>query len=231
MINLIPYIDLTSLNDTDNDQSISVLCEKAFTPKGNVAAVCIYSQFIALAKDLLEDKITLATVCNFPTGNQSIEDTCDHIENALAQGANEIDVVLPYEKLLAGDTFYVKEFLQACRDSTKDNVLKVIIESGELKTTKNITTASELAIDAGANFVKTSTGKTEHGASLDAATSILNVIKHHPSTGIKISGGVRTIKTADEYYHLIADTMGEDWITPMTFRIGASGLLDKLLLL
>src|SRR5690606_20238078 len=137
------------------------------------------------------------------------------IEKALDDGADEIDVVIPYKKIIEGDYKPALAFLQGCRAACpQEIILKAIIESGELRTPEAITIACNVAINAGANFIKTSTGKTPNGASLEAVRLILETIQQHPSKkiGIKVSGGISSVAKAIEYLNLIRNTMGAEWV-------------------
>lgn len=226
---LIALIDFTRLNDEDSTEAIETFCQHALTSQGPVAAVCVYPQFITAAKKALENtSIPVATVANFPTGNDSLAVTLHSIQHSLDMGADEIDVVLPYRQLQQDNLEFITEFLAGCRQHTKGHILKVIIESGALSTT-HIIQATSLVAAAGADFVKTSTGKITTGATLDAVETILktlSALKNRP--GIKISGGVRTPEHALEFISLIADYMGTAWINPQHVRIGASQLLSHL---
>lgn len=230
---LIPWIDLTSLNGTDTKETIKKLCERASTPYGNVAAVCIYPQFVAYAVALLEkESIAVATVVNFPDGDDTLHYCISSIGQAIAVGVREIDVVLPYKRYLMGEHGDVLEFIQSCRGMCgKDILLKVILETGALTNHDIIADTAELAIKGGADFIKTSTGKIKAGTTLGAARAILEVIKEHKDKkiGFKVSGGVRTLADAMGYADLVAEILGEQWLKPETFRIGASQLLDAIL--
>jgi len=229
---VIPLIDLTSLNDNDTEQSVLQLCAKSKTSLGNVAAVCIYPQFVKTAKNALQSSnIKIATVANFPYGNDDHTSALNSIKQSIADGADEIDVVMPYQTFLAGDKNTVHEFIHACKQVCGTHIiLKVILETGAIQKTSLIKEATEIAIEAGANFIKTSTGKIPVGATLEAAATILLTIKQTGrSVGFKASGGVRTAEQAAQYLHLAELILGKDWISPQSFRIGASGLLDILL--
>lgn len=222
---LIHYIDLTRLETHDSPEAIDQLCQKAVTPFGDVAAVCVYPDFITRAKNALANtNVRLATVANFPLGDHTLDETIILIQKAIQAGADEIDVVMPRE----GD---VAAYLVQCRLACANRIMKVILETGALKEEKAIFEASVLAIQSGADFLKTSTGKIKIGATLSAAKTMLTAIQQFPkkTVGIKLSGGVRDEKTARDYWDLVASRMGEQWITPRTFRIGASSLLDELL--
>lgn len=229
---IIPLLDLTSLNETDKETTIKQLCARAFTPIGNVAAICIYPQFISIAQQaLFRGNTQIATVANFPEGSNDLADTTLTIEDAINDGAHEIDVVMPYQAYLKGDHTFVESFIRQCKEACGTTViLKVILETGALSDVKTIYNASRLVIENGADFIKTSTGKINIGATLTAATVMLQAIKDsNCSVGFKAAGGVRTIEDAAGYLHLAETIMGKEWITPQHFRIGASTLLEKLL--
>jgi len=228
-------VDLTSLNANDTQASIAKFCEKARSPFGHVAAVCVSPQFIRLVADeFSETPIKAATVANFPTGDASLESVLLEIGNALANGAQEIDVVFPYKKYLSGDKSYGHEFVTACRAACGKNVLlKVILETGALQDLNIIAAASYDALYAGADFIKTSTGKTDVGASLEAAAVMLIVAKalgdqEKRTIGVKVSGGIRDFAQAALYVELAEKILGRAAITPETFRIGSSALADEI---
>ncbi len=227
-------MDLTSLNDDDTDDDIRRLCQQASSKSGQVAAVCIYPRFIQVARKQLETDgnpgIAIATVTNFPAGDNDVDVAVEETRRAVASGADEVDVVFPWRALLGGDENVGKNLVEACKAACGDTVkLKVIIESGELKTPDLIRKASEIAIRAGADFIKTSTGKVPVNATLEAAKIMLGCIRElNPDCGFKAAGGVRTTEQAGDYLQLAADIMGEDWLTPAHFRFGASGLLGAL---
>jgi deoxyribose-phosphate aldolase len=229
---IIPLIDLTSLNDNDTDESIITLCKKAQTLFGSVAAVCIYPQFIPLVVDTLNNTpIKIATVINFPGGNLSLLQTLNDIQSALALGANEIDMVFPYNSYIHDEKNKALDFVKKAKNLCQKNIkLKIIIETGELISLELIKAITEDVISAGADFIKTSTGKTKQGATLEAAKVILTAIKEQSNSdiGLKISGGIRTITEAQSYIQLADEIMGSHWINPNVFRIGASKLLDEI---
>jgi deoxyribose-phosphate aldolase len=229
---ILSFIDLTSLNDNDNETAIERLCQQARTPLGNVAAVCVYPQFVALAADLLQNSsIRVATVSNFPHGTQSLSQTLDEIAQAIEDGAHEIDVVMPYTAYLLGEIQYVQRFIAACKSSCDQKAaLKVILETGVLKDKGIIAAACQDAIDAGADFIKTSTGKCPVGATPRAAEIMLKVIHATEyEVGFKAAGGIQTIEQAQTYLQLASQIMGQDWLSPAVFRIGTSRLLQALL--
>lgn len=227
---LVGLLDLTSLNDSDTDESVRALCTKAQTPLGDVAAVCVYPQFVATAKAMLPAHIAVATVVNFPTGDEAIETVLAQTQQALQDGANEIDVVLPYRAVQAGNVVVAKNLLNAVIETSHAHraLVKVILETGALSVDE-IHLAAQIAIDAGADFLKTSTGKIAVGATPEAAQIMLDTIRASgKNVGIKLSGGVREAKQAQDYAVQIATVLGHDWVHAQHVRIGASALLDAL---
>jgi deoxyribose-phosphate aldolase len=233
---MLSLIDLTSLGEADTRDTIVDLCKKAVTPAGQVAAICVYPQFVPDVKTLINSNaIKIATVVNFPTGQESIDAVVKTIKQALAAGANEIDAVFPYERYLAGDKMGAQDFIRQCRNACGTDVtLKVILETGAIPELQMLSDASHDAILAGADFLKTSTGKVKIGATLEAAAVMLLAIKGlQPNVkrklGFKASGGVRNIDQAAQYIQLAKQIMGPQWVSSETFRLGASQLLDVLL--
>ena len=228
-------MDLTTLNDNDTDASVIALCHQAKSPAGNTAAVCVYPRFVPIARKTLRDlgasEIKIATVTNFPHGNDDIDIAVIETKAAVAYGADEVDVVFPYRALMAGNQEIGFELVKACKAACGDDVmLKVIIESGELKTPELIRAASEIAISAGADFIKTSTGKVAVNATPEAAKIMLEVIKEkNPAVGFKAAGGVKNAQQAADYLALAESVLGENWVSAKTFRFGASSLLGSLL--
>ncbi len=224
-------LDLTSLNDTDTEETVKTLCAKAHGEFGHTAAVCIWPRFVKLAKEELKGTpVRVATVVNFPHGGTDIEATVAETKQAIADGADEIDVVLPYKAFMDGDTASAKALLDATRKACAGKTMKVIIESGVLAHANTIAEASRLSIACGADFIKTSTGKTPVSATLEAANVMLEVIRESGKpVGFKASGGVRSTEQAADYMTLADKIMGPKWISLMTFRFGASGLRDSLL--
>ena len=230
----ISLMDLTTLNDDDTDAIVIDLCHQAHSPAGDTAAVCIYPRFIPAARKALKEqgteKITIATVTNFPHGNDDIEIAVAETRAAIAYGADEVDVVFPYRAFTEGDVKVGFELVRACKKACGDILLKVIIESGELKDPALIRRASEICINAGADFIKTSTGKVPVNATLEAAEVMLKVIKNkNPNVGFKAAGGVKDAQTAKAYLDLAREILGDDWVGPKHFRFGASSLLGNLL--
>ncbi|WP_409574600.1 deoxyribose-phosphate aldolase [Thalassomonas sp. M1454] len=228
----ISYMDLTTLNDNDTDAIVADLANKASSAGGKTAAICIYPRFIPAAKKILKDSgILIATVTNFPHGNDDVEIAVAETKAAVAYGADEVDVVFPYRALMAGNEMVGFDLVSACKAVCPSNVkLKVIIESGELKTEQLIKLASAISINAGADFIKTSTGKVAVNATPESAKFMLEVISElKPDVGFKAAGGVRTVEDAAIYLDLAKNILGSEWISADTFRFGASGLLDNLL--
>jgi deoxyribose-phosphate aldolase len=233
---ILSLIDLTSLNDTDTIETTTALCRKAVTSRGHVAAVCVYPQFVTHAvNDLSETPVRIATVVNFPLGNDPTEKAVRDIQQAIAEGADEIDLVFPYARYLSGDRETARAFVQRCKATCGPHVLlKVILETGALQELPVIDEASYDAIMAGADFIKTSTGKLGLGATLEAAAVMLLTIRNMaPSlqhrVGFKASGGIRTVEQAARYVKLAEHIMGPEWVTPQTFRLGASQLVDEIM--
>lgn len=226
----IALVDLTNLADDCDDAAVEALCDRA--RRFGTAAVCVWPDFVALAGRLVEGApIEVATVVNFPSGDERAFSVGVQTERALADGATEIDVVLPYRAFLAGDRDRASDVLRAVRSATDGRArMKVILETGELPDVDRVTAAAELAIEHGTDFVKTSTGKSAVSATPDAVSAMLAVIaRSGRPVGIKPSGGISSAGDAETYLRLAADAMGDDWVSPATFRFGASSLLGALL--
>ncbi len=237
--NIIGFIDLTSLEGKDNEESIKKLCEKALQKNDNipsVAAVCVYPTLIRIAKKELQNStIKIASVAGaFPSGLSPLKIKLQEVKFALNEGADEIDIVIARGKFLENNFCEVHNEIAAIKEVCGSKILKVILETGELITTENIKKASEIAIEAGADFIKTSTGKISVSATIPAVEVMLNCIKvHHQKTnkkiGIKPSGGIKDAKTAMEYLSLTSAILGNEWLTPNLFRFGASSLYDNII--
>ena len=229
----VALMDLTTLNDSDTTQTINNLIASIEPKLGIPAAVCVYSQFVSDAKLALAERelqqVKVATVTNFPSGEQSLEQVLNETLFAIERGADEIDLVIPYKALIAGDERKVLEYVKAAKAACGTQAqLKVLIESGELSDDL-IATATKLAIDGGADFVKTSTGKVAVNATLAATDIMLSTIKASgKKVGFKAAGGVRTVTDAAEYLALAESIMGEAYLQPELFRFGASGLLKDV---
>lgn len=228
-------LDVTRLAAADSDADIESLCQQAKTPFGHPAAVCVYPQFVvaarrALTAHKLNGEVKIAAVANFPHGNDDIMAAARQTREAVASGADEVDVVLPWRALLDGDEETCLEFVEMCQAACGGQaLLKVILETGELKDPALIKRACELAIEGGADFLKTATGTAGVGATPEAATVMLNAIKDSgQDVGFKAAGGIHTAEDAAVYLTLASDIMGPAWITPRHFRLGATTLLPHL---
>lgn len=228
-------MDLTSLNDDDSDATIEALCQRAKTPAGTPAAICVYPAFVVTAQRALKAHglagiVKVATVSNFPHGNADVMAAARETRAAVASGADEVDVVFPWHALMAGHEAAGRELVVACKQAAGDAPLKVILETGELQDPGLIRRASELALEGGADFLKTSTGKVAVNATLEAAEILITAIRDSGrDVGFKAAGGVRTVEDALAYLQLAERLMGVTWITPDHMRFGASGLLGNLL--
>lgn len=233
---VIPVLDLTNLDEACGEEDVRLLCRAARTPFGPVAAVCLWPRFVPLARQLLTGSgVRVATVANFPSGAADADSAAGETRQAVLAGADEVDVVFPYAAFLSGDTDRGRELVRRCRDACRREsggraLLKVILETGQLGDAARIRAAAVLAIDCGADFVKTSTGKTEPGASIAAAGAMLDAIAAARAqrrwVGLKLSGGIRTVAEAASYIALAEGRLGAEFVNPGTFRIGASKLLD-----
>ena len=222
-------LDLTSLNDGDTDDDVRRLCRRAegAPGRGAVAAVCVWPRFAALARELLPGEIAVAAVANFPDGGDDIERAVRDTREIVAAGAQEVDVVLPWRRLDAAPAL-----LGAVRNACPHQRLKVILETGELADDALIQRACRNALAAGADFLKTSTGKVKVNATPHAARLLLGTIAADTGArsrvGFKAAGGVRSLADAGVYLALVAELLGADAVRPERFRIGASALLDDL---
>jgi len=223
-------LDLTNLEDGCTPADIETLCARAQTPHGPVAAVCIWPRFVLQAKDLLADTpVKVATVVNFPGGDKPLEEVLIETDQAMVDGADEVDVVIPYRQIRERRNDVAAQLIQV-REATMGATLKAILETGELKDPELIREAASTAIIVGADFIKTSTGKVPVNATPEAAAIMLKVIAERGGkTGFKAAGGIRTLDDAAVYLDLAGEIVGPDWAAPDTFRFGASGLLDALL--
>jgi deoxyribose-phosphate aldolase len=216
-------LDLTSLNDDDTPHTIDALCRRAQGPHGSTAAVCVWPRFAAHARAQLPAHVAVAAVANFPDGSSDIERAVRDTGAIVQAGAQEVDVVLPYRDLAAAPAL-----LAAVRRACEGLRLKVILETGELQDAALIRRACAIALDAGADFLKTSTGKVKVNATLEAAALLLQAIRDggHTAVGFKPAGGIRTVADAAAFIALTEQHLGA--VTPQRFRIGASGLLNDI---
>ncbi len=233
----IPLVDLTDLAEDADEAGTERLCARAAA--AGVAAVCVWPRFVPLAVAALDGTgVRVATVVDFPGGDDAVTHVGNETAAAVEAGVDEVDVVLPYRAWLAGDVEHATAVLETVRSiTTQIDAMKVIIESGMLPDQAAVAGATDLALAAGADFVKTSTGKTKVSATPEAAETILVELRTwspldadpgRRGPGLKVSGGIRTVEDAATYLAIADRIMGPEWVTPHTFRFGASGLLDAL---
>jgi len=222
-------LDLTQLSEAATSADIEQLCVRARSRFGDVAAVCTWPRFVAQARKALPASIKVAAVASFPDGAPDLPRALADVEQIARAGGDEVDLVLPYRELLAGRRSEVAEFLGELRFATRPLTLKVIIESGELGTAEHIAEATRIALAAGADFVKTSTGKTSVSATPEAARVMLAEIKASgmAHAGFKASGGIRTVADAAVYLSLFEEHFIAG-LSPARMRLGASSLLDDI---
>ena len=227
-------LDLTSLNDGDDAAAISALCARAAGPAGTPAALCVWPRFVAQAKAAAPAGVRVAAVANFPHGGTDLAAAVADARAIVEAGGDEVDLVLPWRALLADGAAaaaHAAALVVAVRAACVGRTLKLIIESGELATPALIHQASLIGLDAGVDFLKTSTGKTASGATPAAARVMLGAIAGHPrgaAVGFKASGGIRTVADAAVYIALVRELLGPDAATPQRLRFGASGLLGDI---
>ena len=236
-------VDLTTLEGADTPGKVRGLCAKAQQPDPadpavpSVAAVCVYPDLVAVAKsELRGGDVAVASVATaFPSGRASLSVKLADVADAVAAGADEIDMVIDRGAFLAGRYGQVYEEVRAVKEACGTAHLKVILETGELSTLDNVSRASWLSMLAGADFIKTSTGKVSPASTPPVALVMLSAVRdfEHASgrrVGVKVAGGIRTAKDAIRYLVLVNETAGPAWLTPDLFRIGASSLLNDLLM-
>jgi deoxyribose-phosphate aldolase len=234
-------LDLTSLNLDDTPERIDALCDRALSPAPGIdihpAAVCIYPKFVAQARNRLRDSgIAVAAVANFPLGTAALDDVVSEVEQSLADGADEIDLVFPFRAYLAGDHLSAGELVQRiaaiCHDGDRPTRLKVILETGVLHEPDTIKAAAAVAVANGADFLKTSTGKLDPAATPQAAAALLDVIaaaqREGQFIGLKVAGGVKTVAEAAIYLDMADQILQPNGAVPRNFRFGASGLLNDI---
>ena len=224
---LMGVLDLTNLEANCGPAEIKGLLARALGPPAPVAAVCLWPQFVGEAARTIKDSsVSVATVINFPAGGEDLERVLEDMGEALEDGADEIDLVLPYKAVMRGDTLLAQEMVREAKAVVgPQRLLKVILETGAMPDMAAVAAASRLAIAAGADFLKTSTGKLPVSATPEAARVMLGEIaKADRPVGFKAAGGIRTLADAALYLRLAEETMGQGWATRHTFRIGASSL-------
>jgi deoxyribose-phosphate aldolase len=244
----ISMVDLTTLEGSDTPGKVRALANKAVRPDPtdatcpSAAAVCVYPDMVEVAKKTLrEASVNVASVATaFPSGRAALDIKLADTRNAVAAGADEIDMVIDRGAFLSGDLARVFEEIVATReacirtDASRAH-LKVILETGELQTYDNVRRASWLAMHAGADFIKTSTGKIQPAATAPVTLLMLEAVRDFRDAtgrqvGVKPAGGIRTSKDAIKYLVMVSETAGDDWLDPDWFRFGASSLLNDLLL-
>ncbi len=234
-------LDLTSLNLDDTPERIDALCDRALSPAPGIdihpAAVCIYGQFVSQARGRVHAAgIAVAAVANFPLGTAPVDAVVIEVEQALADGADEIDVVFPFRAYLAGDHLSAAELVrrvaETCHAGDRPAKLKVILETGVLLEADTIKAAAAVAVANGADFLKTSTGKLEPAATPEAAAALLDIIaaaqREGQQIGLKVAGGVKTVADAAIYLEMADRTLQPNGAQPDNFRFGASGLLNDI---
>lgn len=234
-------IDLTSLKETDTENEIREMVEKVnkfeenFPDLPNVGAICVYPSLVPTVKGILTEPIGIASVAaGFPSSQTFIEVKVAETALCVKEGATEIDVVISIGKFLEGKYEEVYDELTEIKATCRDAHLKVILETGDLKTASNIKKASILAMVAGADFIKTSTGKTPVAATPEATFIMCSAIKewnekNNAKVGFKPAGGISTTEDAVKHYTVVKEILGEDWLNNQLFRFGASRLANKLL--
>ncbi len=236
-------VDLTTLEGMDTPGKVLQLCQKAKEPHADmpdlptVAAVCVYPSMVKTAhKALRGTDINVASVATaFPSGMATFEAKIEETRQVVEDGADEVDMVISRGEFLKGNYDYVFEEIAAVKEAAGEAHLKVILETGELQTYENIRKASDLAMQAGADFIKTSTGKVQPAATQPVTLVMLEAIRDYyyetdRMVGMKPAGGIRKAKQALQYLVLVKETLGADWLTPEYFRFGASSLANDLLL-
>jgi deoxyribose-phosphate aldolase len=232
---LIGLLDLSTLHIDDDDERVIALCKQAVTPMGEVAAVCVYPRFVQLARHTLSElrakRVRVCTVANFPYAAPDIKAAVADIRAGLVVGADEIDLMYPYQALLRGERQEAIDLVQACRSTCGERAkLKVILETGELKDPQLIRMACEDVIAAGVDFVGTSSGKVGLTTTPQAVRILLEVIADvGGQASIKVAGGVRTFEEALGYLALARSRFGPQWVNANRMRLGASTVLDDVL--
>jgi deoxyribose-phosphate aldolase len=236
-------IDLTTLEGKDTEGKVKQMCLKAMYPSADipnlpsVAAVCVYPTFVKVAKETLKNSsVKVASVATaFPSGNSTLKIKLEDTQFAVDNGADEIDMVISRGEFLKGNYAFVHDEIAAIKEACGKARLKVILETGELSTLDNVRKASDIAILAGADFIKTSTGKIQPAATMPVTLVMLQAIKDHYTktgkmTGMKPAGGISTSKAALQYLVMLYETLGANWMTNEWFRFGASSLANDILL-
>jgi deoxyribose-phosphate aldolase len=237
---VVSMTDLTTLEGKDSEGKVRQMCAKARRPAEgapSVAAVCVYPALVRAAKSaLVGSDVRVASVATgFPSGQLSLDERLREVEQAVAEGADEIDMVINRRAFLQGDYETVFEEIVAVKKACGPAHLKTILETGELETYDNVRRASHIAMEAGSDFIKTSTGKVQPAATMPVTLVMLEAIREHywatgRRVGMKPAGGIRTSKQALHYLVMVKETLGDEWLTPSLFRFGASTLLNDVLM-
>jgi len=241
---VVSMMDLTTLEGKDTPGKVAYLCRKALQPADpkyavpSCAAVCVYPNMVKYARKFLGEnsRVHVASVATaFPSGQYPLRSKLDEVRRAVADGADEIDMVINRGAFLNGDHAEVFDEIAATKQASGPAHLKVILETGELVTYDNVRLASEIAMQAGADFIKTSTGKVSPAATMPVTLVMLEAIRDYFfATGIRIgmkpAGGIRNAKQSLHYLVMLKETLGDDWLTPDLFRFGASTLLNDVLM-
>lgn len=236
-------VDLTTLEGMDTEGKVIQLCQKAMKPHVSlpdlpaVAAVCVYPNMVKVAKERLKGSgIKVASVATaFPSGMSTLEEKLEETKRAVGDGADEVDMVISRGEFLKGNYKYVFDEIGEVKEACGNAHLKVILETGELQTYENVRKASDIAMHAGADFIKTSTGKIQPAATQPVTLVMLEAIRDYfyetgRMVGMKPAGGIRKAKQAIQYLVLVKETLGAAWLTPEYFRFGASSLANDLLM-
>lgn len=240
---VVSMTDLTTLEGKDSPGKVLGLCRKAVQPAPDlegvpsVAAVCVYPSHVALARHALAGSgVQVASVATaFPSGQAPLDLRLEEVRRVVTDGADEVDMVISRGAFLAGREQQVADEIRATKEACGSAHLKVILETGELETYDLVRRASDLAMEAGADFIKTSTGKVAPAATMGVTLVMLEAIRDHERAtgtriGMKPAGGIRTAKEALHYLVMVKETLGDAWLDPKLFRFGASSLLNDVLL-
>ncbi len=227
---MMQYLDVTYLDAQTDIATLTNLCEKIKRTPVKPASVCVFLRDLLFVKQLLSTQnVKFCVPINFPTGDESHPEIFSQLNSAKQSGAHEVDVVIPYQIFLRDKNFQaVGDFIEMIRSDTTQT-LKVILETGELAI-DDVYKLSQIACSKNVDFIKTSTGKVKVGATELAVKAVMQAIKEysHKKVGLKVSGGVRTVEQAQRYVDLVKENLGDEWLNPAFFRIGASSLFDEL---
>jgi deoxyribose-phosphate aldolase len=228
---VLELIELTFLADHCTEEDVRALCRRARTPHGDVAAVCVPAKFVSVARDALKgSRIAVSTVANWPRGRSKVDYVAAEAEIAFFEGADEVNVVMPWRQVIQREERTPASMMEECaRMAGRRQFIKATLEAGKLDDEFLVRDATRVAIDNGAEFIETESGKTDARCSLAHARMILEEIRnHHRDSGFK-AGNVESLDEAREYLELIAEVMGEDWVNPDNVRLGGNRLLDEVL--